>query len=89
MEFFYLVSIGALYVLPDYRRQGLAEAVVTDISRVHRNYLQNQLPLVSLSKLYLNVFIEPSNTSSLNLFKKSGFQHVSAGVSRIQIAGPL
>lgn len=83
------VSIGALYVMPGYRRQRLAEAVITNISKVYADYYRDQLPNAPLPQLYFNVFIERTNTPSLSLFKKSGFKLVSVGVSRIQISGTV
>ncbi|KAL0145623.1 hypothetical protein V8B55DRAFT_1463501 [Mucor lusitanicus] len=44
--------VGALHVLPAYRRQGLAEILVMDLCRQYAEFFRAQLPNVSLDQLY-------------------------------------
>ncbi|KAI9472369.1 MAG: hypothetical protein EXX96DRAFT_622549 [Benjaminiella poitrasii] len=72
--------VGSLHVLPDYRRQGLAEAVLTDITRKYSEYFHKSLPDVPVTNMYSGACVETFNLPSASLFKKSGWKQLGLGV---------
>ncbi|KAI7898524.1 uncharacterized protein BX663DRAFT_239408 [Cokeromyces recurvatus] len=71
--------VGALHVLPDYRRRGLAEIILIDITRRYIDFYKQCLPDVPLSQMYINACVESYNTPSANLFKKAGWSQIGLG----------
>lgn len=80
-----LVASAALHVLPDFRRQGLAEVVLADLCKLQIEHFQKVLPGVSCDKLYFSGFIHNENTPSLNFFKKAGFEPVGLGATWMEL----
>lgn len=72
-------------MLPDFRRQGLADAVLADLCKLQRDYFQKELPDVPLSQFYFSGFVHSENTPSLNFFKKAGFEPVGLGASWMEL----
>ncbi|CAO0793808.1 unnamed protein product [Mucor circinelloides] len=75
--------IGALHVLPEHRRQGLAEILVMDLCRQYVNFFKAQLPTVPLDQLYAGACVEMFNDASAGLFKKTGFKTQGLGTTWI------
>lgn len=78
-----VVYVGALHVLPEYRRQGLAEILVMDLCRQYAVFFKAQLPTVPLDQLYAGACVEMFNDASAGLFKKTGFKAHGLGTTWI------
>jgi GNAT superfamily N-acetyltransferase len=72
-----------LHVLPDFRRQGLAEILLTDLSNHYIEFFKRILPDEPLSNLYFASAVESFNDSSANLFKKTGWTQFGLGTTWI------
>ncbi|KAI7865749.1 uncharacterized protein EV154DRAFT_533015 [Mucor mucedo] len=77
-------AVGALYVLPEYRRKGYAEVILHDVCKQHVAFYKQAIP-EKAADLYFSATVEYFNTPSANLFKKTGW--VSLGLGRTWIAG--
>lgn len=85
MFFFHAVLVGALHVLPEYRRRGFAEMILSDICRQHKEFFQHQLPVdISLDHVFFTACVELYNVPSASFFTKSGWTSVGAGTQWIQ-----
>ncbi|CAO0795461.1 unnamed protein product [Mucor circinelloides] len=77
--------VGALHVLPEYRRRGFAEMILSDICRQHKEFFQHQLPAdTSLDHVFFTACVELYNVPSASFFTKSGWTSVGAGTQWIQ-----
>ncbi|CAO3631138.1 unnamed protein product [Mucor fragilis] len=75
--------VGALHVLPEHRRQGLAEILVMDLCRQYAAFFRAQLPTVPLDQLHAGACVEMFNDASAGLFKKTGFKAHGLGTTWI------
>lgn len=78
-----VVYVGALHVLPEHRRQGLAEILVMDLCRQYAAFFRAQLPTVPLDQLHAGACVEMFNDASAGLFKKTGFKAHGLGTTWI------
>jgi ribosomal protein S18 acetylase RimI-like enzyme len=74
-------AIGALHVLPEWRRLGLAQVVVDNLCVKQAQAFVN-LPIKH--QIYLQAIAENFNTASKNMFKKLGWSKSDIGVTWIR-----
>ncbi|RCH92810.1 hypothetical protein CU098_010905, partial [Rhizopus stolonifer] len=73
--------VGALQVLPNWRRQGLADILVQNICTKYVEFFKENLTEVALDKLYFVATVEAHNDASARLFEKMGWVHFGCGVT--------
>ncbi|CEP07771.1 hypothetical protein [Parasitella parasitica] len=76
--------VGALHVLPGYRRRGFAEMILSDICRQYIGFFKHHLPTdTALDHLYFTACVETYNNVSASFFTKSGWINFGLGTQWI------
>lgn len=74
-------AVGALHVLPDWRRLGLAQVVVQNLCV---KQAQAFMQLLEPHQIYLKAIIENFNITSKSMFQKLGWTKSGVGITWIK-----
>ncbi|RCH78519.1 hypothetical protein CU098_004059, partial [Rhizopus stolonifer] len=79
--------VGALQILPAWRRQGLADILMQDICTKYVEFFKQNLPETPLDRLYFVSTVQTFNDASARLFEKLGWKRYGSGVTWLLCLG--